>query len=155
MAVEIYSSSVLVSSAALVTSETLKTGKENKMIISSGGTAVDTTVSSGGFVDVENGGLAVRTTVSSGGNIDVEFASSIDELTIRKGGMINGFSLMNQAFYIDTVTNIRSANVYSGFSATLYDDQSLNKVYIYNGGTAIIKNGAYAHLWQIQTGQEK
>ncbi|MDD6338527.1 MAG: hypothetical protein PUC15_09140 [Lentisphaeria bacterium] len=72
-----------------VTSGVTSTGKtlnNDSMYVSSGGTAIDTKVNSGGFMDVFSGGTAIDTKVNSGGFLDVFFGGVANSTTVSSGG---------------------------------------------------------------------
>ena len=72
-----------------VTSGVTSTGKtlnNDSMYVSSGGTAIDTKVNSGGYLWVSSGGVASTTTVNSGGFMDVFFGGMANSTTVSSGG---------------------------------------------------------------------
>jgi autotransporter passenger strand-loop-strand repeat protein len=60
--------------------------RRGSQIVSSGGSAVATTVSSGGLENVSSGGTAINTIVSSGGSLVVLSRGLADPTTIYSGG---------------------------------------------------------------------
>jgi autotransporter passenger strand-loop-strand repeat protein len=68
-------------------STTISSG--GKMTVFSGGTATDTTVSSGGTENVNSGGVASGTTISSGGVLDILSGGSATDTILQIGGTID------------------------------------------------------------------
>ena len=82
--------------------------------VGGGGTATDTTVSSGGCLYIA-AGTTINATISSGGRIWFEtMRSSATHTTILSGGEINGFTLQKDTFYdsiIDKAVDVDDAIV--------------------------------------------
>ena len=96
---------------------------DNRMIISSGGTATATTVNGGGAMHVSTGGTATSTTVD-GGDLCVYDGGTATATTVNSGG---------------------SLYVSSGGTATATTVNDLGRLYVYDGGTATDITVAMGH----------
>ncbi|MBE6357451.1 MAG: hypothetical protein E7058_10165, partial [Lentisphaerae bacterium] len=133
-------------------------------VVSNSGCANDLTVKNGGNVSVYYLGSASGVTVSGGGQLIVSNAA-IDNVNIQSGGklnlnrgsavnvrissgaVVNSF-IHNQAGSFSTLTSLTNVNdvsvsgyayVYSGMRASQVDVNYGNRLWVYSGGTAVIK----------------
>ena len=103
--VKVYSGTRLVSSAAMISGTVLYSGGCNSMVITSGGTAQATILSSGGVMRVSSGGLAdgavieSRGTVyvSNGGRMTETLVGSAGGLHIKSGGTVDTLGIASGA----------------------------------------------------------
>ena len=135
--VKVYSSGTLVRQGTVLTGETIVSGNNNSMFVSSGGTASNTTVRNGGVVTVYGDGYAKDLVVSSGGYILAEgredaenyeaFYASASNVTVSSGGSADfiGTDVYNLrvssggSAYVTGVPDVAAVDVY----ANLYDTE--------------------------------
>ena len=87
-AVETYGSGALVSAADIMTGKTLvRGGAEERMLVSSGGTANATVVNSGGSMRI-SGGTANATVVNSGGSLCISSGGTAGATVVNSGGTL-------------------------------------------------------------------
>ena len=82
--------------------------------ITSGMSAIDIKVSSGGILNIYSSGIASNTTVYADG-----------EFNLNSGGILRG------------------ATIYSGGTATVYEDTRAQNVHVMNGGTLVVESDAF------------
>ncbi|MBO4619335.1 MAG: AIDA repeat-containing protein, partial [Victivallales bacterium] len=101
-------------------------------LIVNGGTAIQTTVNSGGSMYVPNGGAATSTTVNSRGNMCVHNGGAATETTVNNHG---GMEILNGGTATSTTVNRGSMTVDSGTATeTTVNEDGWMEVSI--GGTA-------------------
>nr|WP_242005337.1 Hint domain-containing protein [Acetobacter thailandicus] len=92
------------------------------------GVASNTTIQSGGVVEVTSGGVENTAVVQSGGTLDADSNASINNITVNQSGLVIAASDAN----ISGVNTIASGGVISGGIVTKYAAISIS-----SGGTAV------------------
>ena len=111
--VTIYSAGMLISSAQEMSGKEL--GSDYIMYISSGGTAADTAVNNGGYLNVSSGGTANLTTVNDNGHLVVSSGGTAAGI-VNNGGWVD---LFDGAANGITVSSGAYLWVYSGGAAAM------------------------------------
>ena len=153
--VEIFKNNLLVSQAAVVTGKNLVSWNENLMHVHQGGTAIETTVSVGGVMNISSGGLGSNTTIS-GGKVYV-YSSGTARVTEVSGGALlvseNGKSfdtIVKDAGTLEVFKGgIASNNIISGYAGiyggTAYYNDIRNEMYLQEGGSAMY-NSVFGYM---------
>ncbi|MBR0460145.1 MAG: AIDA repeat-containing protein [Victivallales bacterium] len=101
--------------------------------VSSGGTAVDTTVNSEGYLSVSSGGTAISATVNSGGSLYVSSGGTAISTIVNSEGNLDVFSGGTAVdAIVNSEGNLGVGNGGTAIAATV----SQGNMYVYGGGTA-------------------
>ena len=133
---------------------------DNSVIVSSGGTAINTSVDSGGHLIVGSGGLISRSRVSSGGFLIGSGGTAIDTKVFSNGIMkcssgfncsvtrtevfLGGYFMISHGAVVDSTTLSGQMQVYSGGIANITTVFSSAWCYLYYGAIAndtVLKGG--------------
>lgn len=132
--------------------------------IANGGTALNTTISSGGYFAVGSGGSAEQTILSNGGRLILRDGVTITNLTIEEGGRILGPVVGDQSSQtIITGTNMSGAfsqinNIASNFILYEYAYQNVVSggsavaTIVSSGGSQAVQSGGTAFSTIISSG---
>ena len=137
MSVEIYSSGALVSSGAIITDATIAYSANKSMYVSSGGTANNTLLNSGGRMYIFSGGTASNTVANSGGKMYISSGGTAWE-TKEDGGYVYVENDADVTFASNTINNFKlnygSMTVHKNTIANSTTLDSASYIYIFSGG---------------------
>ena len=105
------------------------------------GRATTTTVNSGGSMTVSSGGTVSSTTVKAGGTINISSGGNAMSTTVKAGGIINGFTVQADNYY-DSELHVSNAIVYE--SATLLWGQTALATTVSSDGNMYVRYGGTA-----------
>ena len=128
--VTVYSSGTLVKQGTILTGETIASGANNSMYVSSGGTANDTTMN-GGWLCVR--GTANDTTVNAWGWLDVYYGGTANSTTVNDWGELYVYD--GGAANYTTVNDGGYLGVEFGGTANSTTVNSGGGLYVSSGGT--------------------
>lgn len=175
--IKIYSSGILTSQGDSIFNAYIGANGNNSMFISSGGTANNTTVSSGGHLYVSSGGIANNTiidsygkmTVSSGGvanyitvnhygNIDIY--GHVDNIrdegyglyNVFNGGIVNSANLKHCSLNVSSGGIAKNVTVNSYATYNIFSGGSGSGATVLSNGRLEIDNGAYLNNFYISSG---
>ncbi|WP_371683354.1 autotransporter outer membrane beta-barrel domain-containing protein [Citrobacter sp. wls711] len=129
----------IVSTGGSATNTTINSG--GQQIVSTGGSATNTTINSGGQQIVSTGGSATNTTINSGGQQIVSTGGSATNTTINSGGQQ----------IVSTGGSATNATINSGGGQFLYGG-SATGTSINNGGVQHVSSGGSATSTTINSG---
>ena len=113
------------------------------------GSAISTTINSGGSMWVRLNGSAISTAINSGGSMWISSVGYATSTTVNAGGAINGFTVLED-HYFDSEFHI--SNAYVNRDADLYKGQTATSTTVNAGGNMTIYAGGSATLTTVNSG---
>ncbi|WP_375787265.1 hypothetical protein ACE10Z_06865 [Bradyrhizobium sp. Pha-3] len=131
-------------SSGVTSSGLIETGG-NTLEVLGGGSATQTTLSSGGQLLVDSGGYAVGTTISNGGSAVVSAGGGADRFAVSSGGTLNVAGTVNSftAVFTGGVENIEAGGFISG---------AIGSGTGISGGTVNVLAGGSASFLSVSSG---
>jgi autotransporter passenger strand-loop-strand repeat protein len=126
---------LFVYSGGVADQTTVTMGYGGYFCVFEGGIANETIAIQGGMLNVSSGGTIIQTTVSSGGKVIINSGGIAKQTTIMSGG---NFNCWNGGSMIQTTVS-------SGGSLIIYSGCITNNMTVSSGGSMITSNGAVLH----------
>ncbi len=109
------------------------------LVVSSGGTANNTTINSGGCFVVSSGGTATGITVNSHGGAVVSSGGTVNSTILNSGG----------SFFVSSGGTANNTTINSGGSFVVSSGGTANNTTINSGGSFVVSSGASANRTEI------